>query len=147
MEVDSDDPLEDPEDGHWMSYDELGQLRGIERASAVKLALRSGWRRVRGNDGSARVYVRGDFLKPHRKRPRDVSPGQSTGLSHAIKAFEAGLTALREQLALANGRVEQVEQGREAERQRADRAVESDAAAWWARSRWQRVRAAWRGRA
>jgi hypothetical protein len=210
--MDSENPLDDPVDGRWMSYDELGLLRGIERGSAVKLALRSGWRRVKGNDGSARVYVPGEFLKPRRKSPRDASTGQptgeSTGLYHAIKAFQDGLAAFREQvqvereranrlqaeLTAAEGkrgaerqRAERAEQDRETLRgelsaekearakaegrteasgERADRAeaelagaqealagaetrlreAERQRAEFWAKRRWKRIRAVWRGR-
>jgi hypothetical protein len=44
-------------EGRWMTYGELGRIRGIGRESAVKLAQRKRWRRIPGNDGIARVLV------------------------------------------------------------------------------------------
>jgi hypothetical protein len=137
-----EDPGDCPGDGKWLSYDQLSLIRGISRPSAIRLVRRERWRRTKGNDQTARVFVPGDWLRPAGKR----SPGQSpsnhpdaTGdLSRISNAFEAAVGALKQQLEIANGRAEKAEQ-------RA-LAVETDAIEWWSRSRWQRVRAAWKGR-
>jgi hypothetical protein len=132
MENGTDIPPDESGEGKWLTYDEIASLRGIGRESAIKLVHRTKWRRQKGNDGSARILVPPNLLTPStRKRSPDNSSGHSPEFSRAIKAFEAGLAALREQLAVANSRAEK---------------VESDAAEWWSRSRWQRVRAAWKGR-
>jgi hypothetical protein len=51
------DSVEPPTAGRWMTYDELAALRGTDRLSAVKFALRYGWRKQRDNHRVARVYV------------------------------------------------------------------------------------------
>jgi hypothetical protein len=120
-------PGDDPEDGRWLSYDELGQIRGISRESAIRLARREKWPRTRGNDGTARVFCPGDWLKSSRKNPEDQSPGQHAthapnpggareDLSNAIKAFESGLVAFREQMEAERQRSNWAELARDAAR-------------------------------
>jgi hypothetical protein len=115
------------EDGRWLSYDELGQIRGISRESAIRLARREKWRRTRGNDGTARIFCPGDWLKSSRKHPEDGSPGQPAihrpnpgdareDLSHAIKAFADGLAAFREQVEAERQRANWAELARDAAR-------------------------------
>jgi hypothetical protein len=91
-----------------MSYDELSQARGIGRESAVKLVQAKRWRRMRGNDGTTRVLIPPEWLRPARKRsPEDSpegSPESSPELSRAIRALEAGLAFAKEQIEQAEGR-------------------------------------------
>jgi hypothetical protein len=115
---------ETSEQGRWLSYDELGQIRWIGRPSAVKLAQRERWQRLSGNDRTARVLVPLDWLKPARRQPealfredfRDEFPefsrivgaleGELAEKGRAIAVLETAVATLREQLAQANGRVE-----------------------------------------
>src|SRR5439155_10696272 len=64
-------------EGRWLSYAELSRVRRIGRESAVKLVQREGWRRIRGNDGTARVLVPPDWLKPARQDTPEPSLGSS----------------------------------------------------------------------
>jgi hypothetical protein len=158
--------LEEFPEGKWLSYDEIGRIRGIGRASAVKLVQRERWRRIKGNDGTARAFVPGSWIKPAGKHFREHSREDGAELSHTLNALGEAVAALREQTEAERQRAERAEHARdvlqaklateteakaraegqlEAERDRANR-VEQDAAEWWSRSRWQRVRAAWRGR-
>jgi hypothetical protein len=57
------------EDGRWLSYAELAELRGITRKAAIRLTQRHQWRRQPGNDGATRVYVPPDIER--RQTPRD----------------------------------------------------------------------------
>jgi hypothetical protein len=116
-----DDPREPFPEGRWLTYDEIAKIRGIGRASAVKLAQRERWQRRPGNDRTARVLVPLDWLRPAR-RSGDTSPEEfpeaSRGLSRVIGVLEAAIAAskeraaadaatistLREQLAEANRR-------------------------------------------
>jgi hypothetical protein len=116
-----DDPREAFPEGRWLTYDEIAKIRGIGRASAVKLAQRERWQRRPGNDRTARVLVPLDWLKPAR-RSGDTSPEEfpeaSRELSRVIGVLEAAIAAskeraaadaaaistLREQLAEANRR-------------------------------------------
>src|SRR5689334_24861366 len=50
-------PGDAPGDVTWMSYAELGRLRGISAASAKRLSNRRRWRKQAGNDGTTRVAV------------------------------------------------------------------------------------------
>lgn len=96
-------------EGRWLSYTEIARVRGIGRESAVKLAQRERWRRIRGNDGAARVLVPPEWLKPAREPSGEQPPERSPALSHTVTLLEGALTTLREQL--------------ERERTRADTAI------------------------
>ncbi len=104
---------EETGEGRWMSYDEISNARGIGRESAVKLVKREKWRRVMGNDGTARALVPLDRLKLTRKSSGEHSPEDGPELSRILAEFEAALAAMREQA--------------EAERQRANRAEQASA--------------------
>ena len=57
-----------------MTYAEIGKARGISAASAKRLALRHGWRKVAGNDGLARVSVPVTWLETSPGTPLAISP-------------------------------------------------------------------------
>ena len=57
MDMGADSTADDAADGQWMSYGELAAIRGIDRTSALKLALRHHWRKQRDNRGVVRVLV------------------------------------------------------------------------------------------
>ena len=157
---------EDSGEGRWMSYDELSQARGIGRESAVKLVQAKRWRKMQGNDGSVRVLIPPEWLQRARKRSPEsspeASPESSPELSHAIKAFEAGLAVFREQVEAERQRADRLQieltvaEGRAgAERQRAERAEAAlaaereahvravvEAAEFWSRGRLARMLAA-----
>jgi hypothetical protein len=65
-------------DGRWMTYAELADLRGISRKAAARLTLRHGWRRQPGNDGTTRVHVPDAMAR--RQTPRADRP--LSGLSN-----------------------------------------------------------------
>jgi len=127
-----DDDMDDDGDGiRWMTYAELGRARGISTASATRLAFRRKWRRQAGNEGTARVAVPVSEARPPTDRQRgdrDVVRGDiRDDASHSVRALEAAVAALREQLEQANAaiaaersRADRAEQGREGERARAD---------------------------
>ena len=46
------------EDGRWLSYTELADLRGISKASATRMSFRHKWRRQAGNDGKKPATIR-----------------------------------------------------------------------------------------
>ena len=64
-----DDSGTTPEDGRWLTYAELAELRGITRKAAIRLTQRHQWRRQPGNDGATRVFVPSDITR--RQTPRD----------------------------------------------------------------------------
>ena len=117
-------PRDGPETVTWMSYAELGRLRGTSAASAKRFANRKRWRKQPGNDGTVRVAV-----PPGGTVPREtirVEPGETVPRDHgrdrdrdrhllpqALAALEDAVAGLREQL-------ERTEADRAHERQRAD---------------------------
>jgi chromosome segregation ATPase len=91
----------------WMSYAELGSVRGITIASAKRLTIRRRWRRQAGNDGTTRVAVPLEETAP---RTGKASTAKDD-VAALISRLELALSALREQL--------------ECERSRADEATEA----------------------
>jgi hypothetical protein len=88
------------EGGRWLTYAELAAIRGIGRASAVKLVQRERWQRSSGNDRArtVRVLVPDDWLQPARERsePSGKPPQASVengGILAAIEAAHAGEVA------------------------------------------------------
>jgi chromosome segregation ATPase len=97
QEAASEPSREDAREGEWLSYAELSRIRGIGRESAKKLALREGWRRIPGNDGSTRVLVPREWLKParelSRERTRELSREDSRVTNPLKDAFATALAA------------------------------------------------------
>jgi hypothetical protein len=153
----------------WMSYAELGRLRGISAASAKRLSNRRRWRKQAGNDGTTRVGVPVSAVVPRETRPEDVSGDVSPFQAKALAALEGAVTVLHEQLdraeagrADASARADRAEQHAEelkagqammidvharelAEAQQAAVELRLAEEARKARGRWARLRAAWRG--
>jgi hypothetical protein len=49
--------MDSAEDGQWLTYSELADIRRIDRHSAVKLVMRRRWRRQKDNRGVLRILV------------------------------------------------------------------------------------------
>jgi hypothetical protein len=90
---------------------ELAEFRRITKLSAARLVRRHRWRRQTDNQGRVRVLAPPDAIEARPDSPAD-SPAD---IFAVIRPLEAAIDTLREQLGRA-------EQGREAERSRADRA-------------------------
>jgi hypothetical protein len=81
---------DDVSDGRWLTYAELAKLRGIDRASAFKLALRHKWSRQKNNKGQVTVLVPPDFTSPE-------DESQDNGYDASYRAsFDAALAAVRD---------------------------------------------------
>src|SRR5690349_22237833 len=85
--------MDDTGNGRWLTYSELAAIRGINRASAVKLVQRERWPRSSGNDRqrTVRVLVPDDWLAPAKEFQPDTAstPGMSredTGMMAALMA-------------------------------------------------------------
>jgi len=78
----------------WMSYAELGSVRGINIASAKRLTVRRKWRRQAGNDGTTRVAVPIDEATPWNGK----TPARDEDVTLLVSSLESALLALREQL-------------------------------------------------
>jgi hypothetical protein len=101
----------------WLTYDDISRIRGIGRPSAVKLVQREGWQRRPGNDGTARILVPMEWLKPAKKEAsREPSREE-------LPLLQETLVILRDQLGVANRRADEAEKQAEAAHKRADVAV------------------------
>jgi hypothetical protein len=133
------DPGEHSPEGRWLTYGELGRIRGIGRESAVKLAQRKRWRRIPGNDGVARVFVPPDWLapaaplpaKPPPKPSPEHSPEDSPLLAGALAALEDAVAEMRQRAEAAEHRTAEAERRADAALALADQSVAmlTDAAA------------------
>src|SRR5918995_3645885 len=126
------------EDVKQLTYDEIAEIFGIERESARHLVLRKQWRRMKGNDGRARIEVPLDALPSSpSSRPSDGpshGTGGSTGEEQAYRTgddtFEAvilnrHLERLECVLEATQQRLTEAEAARDAARDAA-RAIERD---------------------
>jgi hypothetical protein len=83
------------EAGRWMTHDELAAIRGIDRPSAVRLALRHGWRKQRDKNRVARVLVPLEWANQNQGRGADAAirsasgPGTSDYADQVRRATEA----------------------------------------------------------
>jgi hypothetical protein len=66
----------------WVTYAELAEARGIDKASAIRLTLRRKWQRQKDNRGIVRVMVPVDDLRPS----GDASNGTSADMSYEASA-------------------------------------------------------------
>lgn len=148
--------------GRWMNYAEIAALRRISKASAERLVRRRRWRKQVDNRGVARAYIPEEWCTapPPADTRADVRR-DGRGAAY-IPAFEAALTALREQqtalqeqqaherAAWEHDRIAWIE-----ERTRLQAMIDGLQAKITEReaaeipriaSRWLRIRAAWRGK-
>ena len=116
-EITRDTTPDDAGDITWMTYADLGRVRGISTASAKRLAIRRRWRRQQGNDGTARVAVPITEVNQRETKSgpitsditRDVSSESATtdagDITRVIAALERAVALLCEQLAHAQQQV------------------------------------------
>jgi hypothetical protein len=145
-----------------MTYVELAQARAISLASARRLARRHHWPRQVGNDGVVRVLVPlGQVRTVPRKTPqnlpepaslggpgpaqakadgtdpRTAESGPGTGLGSGpgtTDPLAQAVEALREQLGIANRRIDELQAALTAERRRViEILTESAYRSWWRR--------------
>ena len=99
-------------EGQWLTYAELAKYRGIDRTSAVRLAIRRHWRRQKGNTGrEVRVLVPPEALTSDASMAvsGDASEHTSVDISSIVSGFEAALSVLREQLERSDQRADRAE--------------------------------------
>jgi len=123
------------ESARWMTFAELAEGRGISKASAIKLVRRRGWRRQRDNRGNVIALVpltwARDTVDQEGDSTRDNQPDDTSDSARPTILLEAAISALREQqeheraalreqIDREGARADRAEQGRDAERARAD---------------------------
>jgi len=105
-------------DIRWLTYREIGEIRGISAASATRLVIRRKWRRQAGNDGTVRVAVPTEEAQRQGDKPRD-SHGD---ISRTIRALETAVSTLGKQLDAERGRADKAEAALASEREARTRA-------------------------
>ena len=129
--------------GRWLSYADLAEIRGTDKTSALKLALRKKWPRRKDNHGTMHVCVPADWLGAWGNRkpdstPHDMPSSVPNGLdiSRSISTLEMALSSADKRADQAEkradraeiraehaeARADQAQQAVETERNRADRA-------------------------
>jgi hypothetical protein len=141
------------DDGRWLSYAELAEVRGITRKAAARLALRHRWRRQPGNDGATRVLVPGTVQRKLTPPPTSLTPPSDSAVTPPpdgpsdAATFAAALAAITEahasEVAALRALLERADAARQDALERLQ-ALEATIEAGKARGRWQRLRAAWR---
>jgi chromosome segregation ATPase len=132
--------MDNEQNVRWLSYDEIADMRGIDRASAIRMVRRKHWQKRDANDGTTRVAVPGTFFRV--TRTKTAVPGQSvtgqppsiTGQTQdndndnapTINALLDHVRTLREQLgrerAALEGKAIVLREAVAGERERAERA-------------------------
>jgi len=117
------------DDGRWLTYEELAQIRGIGRPSAERLVLRNRWRRQRDNQRVVRILVPLDRLSDDMSgdasadKPDDMSPDASGPAAAYEAALEAVQSANAGETAALRERAEAAEAARDAAIALADQTV------------------------
>jgi hypothetical protein len=94
--------MDDPGGDHrWLSYSQLGEARGISRASAIRLCRKHRWHRQVNNQGVVTVAVPVTFTVPDRRTPGDAA-GDGPGDAH--RALVSAVETLKGELARAHAR-------------------------------------------
>jgi len=88
-------------DGEWLTYRDLAVRLGVSVEAARRRALRGKWRRQPGNDGMTRVMPPDDWRPPGAPDVRADTAEATSANAATIKALQAHVGTLKEQLAAA----------------------------------------------
>jgi hypothetical protein len=117
--------IEDHEgaDVRWVSYDELASIRGIDKASAFRMAHRRRWLKRKGNDGTVRLAVPVSVLQGRTRANPDVrSDVISDDRSDLLPDNHATISALQSLIAAKDSQIEALHGWLAAEKDRAAKA-------------------------
>ena len=103
--------------GRWISYAELAEIRGTDKTSALKLALRKKWPRRKDNHGTMHVHVPPEWLGTWgSRRPPDNTPNvmpssvpNGVDISRSISALEMALASADKRADQAEKRADRTE--------------------------------------
>src|ERR1700733_8065875 len=102
--------------GRWISYAELAEIRGTDKTSALKLALRKKWPRRKDNHGTMHVCVPADWLGAWGNRRPDNTPHATPSsvpdgldISRSISALEVALASAAKRADQAEKRADRAE--------------------------------------
>jgi hypothetical protein len=99
-------------EGDWLTYAEAAERLKTSPEAVRQKAIRRRWQRSVGNDGRARVRLPDGWSNPVRTpsgRPNKSNvrtPSEPRTDTHLIKALEAHVATLKEQLAAAEARID-----------------------------------------
>jgi hypothetical protein len=112
----------------WMTYTKLGELWRMSTEAARTRARRGRFQRRVGNDGQAEVLVDDAAPLPRARTPRSggqtrsalpvAQPNKEEAPEALIRALEGHVATLKEEIAKADARADQLRQERDAERER-----------------------------
>ena len=123
MELRADEEADIEPGCRWMTHTELAKARGISTASAIKLALRHGWRKQKDNRGAVRCLVPPEFASAKSlgvdrvaAAGADAGADNSSEISVLQSAYHAALEAKDGEIAALKGQISALSQGFAAER-------------------------------
>jgi hypothetical protein len=112
----------------WLTYTKLAEIWGMSTEAARTRARRGRFQRRVGNDGQAEVLVDDAAPIPKARTPRaggqnrvelpHAQPEKEAASEMLIKALEGHVATLKEEIAKADARADQLRQERDAERER-----------------------------
>jgi hypothetical protein len=113
MDMRADDGADAEPGSRWLTHRQLAEIRGISTASAIKLALRHGWRKQKDNRGTVRCLVPPEWTNPKDTAAiasvderADVGADKSFEISSLQSAYEAALRAKQAQIDALEGQIE-----------------------------------------
>jgi hypothetical protein len=114
MDVRADNGADAEPGSRWLTHRQLAEIRGISTASAIKLALRHGWRKQRDNRGLVRCLVPPEWTSPRsdmQANPSaderaDVGADKSPEISLLRSLYETALEATTARVDALRGQIE-----------------------------------------
>jgi hypothetical protein len=115
--------------GRWISYTELAEIRGTDKTSALKLALRKKWPRRKDNHGTMHVCVPPEWLGAwgNHRLPDNMPSSVLSGvdISRSISTLEMALASADKRADQAEKRADRAEIRAEQAEARADQAQQA----------------------
>ena len=123
--------------GHWLSYAELAQVRGTDKQSALKLALRKRWPRRKNNHGTMQVCVPPEWLGEWARKSSSTASGvapdmafpmapaaaDGMDINSIIATLDAATASLTKRAEAAEMLADSLQQERDKAHERADIAI------------------------
>ncbi len=118
MDMRADNGADAEPGSRWITHRQLAEIRGISTASAIKLALRHGWRKQKDNRGTVRCLVPPEWISPKRDIQAitsaderadvgaDTGADKSSEVSFLRSAYETALEANTARIGALGGQIE-----------------------------------------
>jgi hypothetical protein len=121
-------------EGDWLTYAEAAERLNATPEAVRQKAIRGRWRRTIGNDKRARICLPDGWLNPVRtpserpNKPGVRTPSIQASDAQLIKALEAHVATLKEQLSAAEARLAASDASLAAEQAKTEKAIAAFAA-------------------